>query len=310
MDAYVIPGNSLPQLPLKDWAETKMTLHLYTQVIGKIKLKLMPYKNHWWNIPLYINSRGYGTGPMPCNDKLIEINFDFCKHQLVIATNHNETEIIELKDGLCVATFYKNVFSSLAKLGVGVKILAKSYGFATSTPFETDYQHCAYDKEYVTRFWKILSFTDPVLKEFSGRFLGKCSPVHLFWHSFDLAVTRFSGRKAPEMPGANKVNAEAYSHEVVSAGFWAGDDNIKEPAFYSYTFPSPDGITEEPLLPSGKAIWIQQNGSPMALYKYEDMRNEADPKKALLEFLESSYMAGAKRANWDLAALTSPKIKY
>jgi hypothetical protein len=296
--------NDLPPLPLTEWNATKKTLHLFTQIAGKIKLKLMPYRNHWWNIPLYINSRGFGTGPMPYNDRLTEINFDFCKHELVITTNHSETETITLKDGLCVSEFYNQLFAALGRLGIEVKILARPYEFETNTPFKDDNEHCSYDKAYVTRFWKILSFTDTVLKEFSGRFMGKCSPVHLFWHSFDLAVTRFSGRKAPAIPGANKTNAEAYSHEVISAGFWAGDNNIKEPAFYSYTYPAPDCIADEPLQPEG-AKWILQNGSPMALYTYADMLAAADPKKALLQFLESSYKAGVKRGKWDAAELAA-----
>jgi hypothetical protein len=307
MIANIIPGNSLPALLLDEWVETKKTLHRYAQVIGKIKIKLMPYKNHWWHIPLYLNSRGLGTGPIPYKNKLLEINFDLCKHGLVITTNHNETEIIDLKDGLSVADFYKNVFTALGRSGIEVKIVDKPYELEPDTHFSKDREHCSYDKEYVTRFWKILSFTDAVLKEFSGRFTGKCSPVHIFWHSFDIAVTRFSGRKAPEMPGANKVNAEAYSHEVISAGFWVGDDNIKEPAFYSYTYPAPDGLTGEQLLPAGKTEWIQQNGSPMALYRYKDLLNEPDAKKALLDFLESSYLAGAKRANWDVPSLAAKK---
>jgi len=305
MNTQAIQAN-LPPLPLNEWIATKKTLHLYVQIIGKIKLKLMPYKNHWWHIPFYINSRGIGTGPMPYKYRLVEINFDFCKHELVITTNHNETERIELKDGLCVAEFYNRLFAILAKLNIEVKILARPYEFETNTPFKDDCEHCSYDKAYVDRFWKILSYVDPVLKEFSGRFMGKCSPVHLFWHSFDIAVTRFSGRKAPAISSANKVNAEAYSHEVISAGFWAGDNNIQEPAFYSYTYPAPDGIADEPLQPGG-ARWIQQNGSPMALYTYEDMRTAADPKKALLQFLESSYRAGVKRGNWDISELTSNK---
>lgn len=299
METHTIQAGNLPPLPLNEWVATKKTLHLYVQIIGKIKLRLMPYKNHWWHIPLYVNSRGIGTGPMPYQSRLIEINFDFCRHELVITTNHNETERVELRDGLCVSEFYKQVFEVLARLGIEVKILARPYEFETNTPFKDDKEHCSYDKAYVDRFWKILSYLDPVLREFSGRFMGKCSPVHLFWHSFDLVVTRFSGRKAPAVPGATKVNAEAYSHEVISAGFWPGDNNIKEPAFYSYTYPAPDGIAEEPLLPAG-AAWIQQNGSPMALYTYEDMQTAEDPKKALLEFLECSYRAGVKTGSWDI----------
>ena len=290
---------SLPPLPLDEWIATKNTLHLYCQLIGKIKLKLNPYKNHWWSAALYINARGIGTSPLPYMDKLVEFNFDFCKHQLVITTNHSEIEIIELKEGLCVAAFYKQVFAALDRLHIEVKIIAKPYGIDIITPFAEDDEHCSYDKEYVTRFWKAYSFADAVLKEFSGRFIGKCSPVHVFWHSFDIAVTRFSGRLSPPMVGANKVNAEAYSHEVISAGFWSGDKNVPEPAFYSYTAPSPVGLDQEPLQPAGKAKWIQLNGSPEAILTYEDVRHADDSKAAVLSFLESSYIAGAKLAGWD-----------
>ncbi len=293
---------TLPPLPLAEWIETKKTLHLFAQVIGKIKLALMPYKNHWWHIPLYINARGIGTGPVPYSDKLIEINFDFCRHALVFTTNKSEIEVIELKDGLCVSAFYAQVFEALGRLGVHTKILAKPYEIEPAIPFAEDTEHCSYNKEYINRYWQILSFIDPIFKEFSGRFLGKCSPVHLFWHSFDVAVTRFSGRRGPDMPGANKVNTEAYSHEVISSGFWVGDNNVPEPAFYTYAYPSPAGITGEQLLPAGKAKWIESNGSPMALYTYEEMRKEDDPKQALLQFMQSSYMAGAKLAGWDITA--------
>ncbi len=297
-------NNILPPLPLDQWLETKKTLHLYTQVIGKIKLALMPYKNHWWHIPLYVNARGIGTSPMPYKDRLLELNFDFCRHALIINTNHSETEVIELKDGLCVASFYKEVFDALKRINVEVQILAKSYAFEPQVAFADDTLHCSYQKDHVTRYWQILSFIDPVLKTFSGRFLGKCSPVHLFWHSFDIAVTRFSGRRGPDMQGTNKVNAEAYSHEVISSGFWAGDDNVQEPAFYTYAYPSPPGITNEALSPGGEARWIDSNGSPMALYPYEALRREGKPAEALLQFLESAYQAGAKCAGWDIAALT------
>jgi hypothetical protein len=301
---------NLPPLPLEEWIDTKLTLHLYAQIIGKIKLKLMPYKNHWWHITLYVNSRGLGTGPMPYADKLIEINFDFCAHQLAIHTNQNQTMRIDLKDGLCVSEFYKLVFEALSALNVKLKILAKPYEVEPCIPFFEDQSHCSYDKEYILRYWQILSYIEPVFKEFSGRFLGKCSPVHVFWHSFDIAVTRFSGKPAPEVPGANRVNAEAYSHEVISAGFWPGDQNIKEPAFYSYTWPAPEGIMNEPLAPNGKAEWIISNGSPMALLTYENMRQSENPKETLLHFLESAYAAGAKLGNWDMNAFRAGKARF
>ncbi len=298
----MLTNSPLPPLPLNEWIETKKTLHLYSQIIGKIKLKLYPYKNHWWHAALYINARGFGTSPLPYKDKLIELNFDLCKHQLIITTTQSEIEVIELHNGLCVSQFYKQVFDSLARLQVEVKILARPYEFETNTPFAEDNEHCTYNKEYVSRFWKAYSFADAVLKEFSGRFIGKCSPVHMFWHSFDIAVTRFSGKRAPDMPGANAVNTEAYSHEVISAGFWAGDTIIQEPAFYSYTAPPPQGLELEPLLPVGKAKWIELRGSPMALLTYEDVRRDEDPKAVVLAFLESSYLAGAKKAGWDMNA--------
>ena len=293
----------LPPLPLAEWEQTKKTLHLFTQIVGKIRLKLMPYKNHWWHVPLYVNPRGIGTGAMPAGDKTIEINFDFCAHHVIINSSHSEVEKIDLKDRLCVADFYKQVFDALARLHVTVKIIALPYMIEPKTPFAKDTQHCTYQKEYVHNYWQILCFTDAVLKEFSGRFIGKCSPVHLFWHSFDLAVTRFSGRKIPLWEGAGKVDAEAYSHEVISAGFWPGDDETREAAFYCYAYPTPDGLTDVPLLPAGKAKWVMQRGSPQARYNYDDMRAAADPKAALMQFLESAYVGAAKKAGWDMEAL-------
>ena len=265
----------------------------------------MPYKNHWWHVPLYVNQRGLGTAPIPYKDKIIDVNFDFCAHKLIINTSHSEVETIALKDGLCVSDFYKQVMDALARLNVTVKILAKPYEIEPKTPFAIDTEHCTYHQEYVRDFWQILCFVDSVFKEFSGRFIGKCSPVHLFWHSFDLAVTRFSGKKAPIWEGAGRVDAEAYSHEVISAGFWAGDDTTREAAFYSYTYPSPSGLDAVPLLPAGKAKWIDQRGSPLALYTYDDLRTEKDPKTALLQFLQSSFMAGANLSGWDIKGLSA-----
>jgi len=301
----MIYNTILPPLPLDAWVDTKKTLHLYVQIIGKIRLMLMPYKNHWWHVPLYVNPRGIGTGPVPSKDKIFEINFDFCSHKLVIKTSHSEVEEIALKDGLCVSEFYILVFDTLSRLQVDAKILAKPYELQPQTPFAADNEHCTYQKNYVHDFWQILCFVDAVFKEFSGRFIGKCSPVHLFWHSFDLAVTRFSGKRAPGWDGASKVNAEAYSHEVISAGFWPGDEITTESAFYSYTYPSPQDVDQELLLPAGIARWIDQRGSPMALFTYNDLRKEQDPKAALLQFLESAYVAGAEKAGWDTDALSA-----
>jgi hypothetical protein len=304
MSIFDTAVSSLPSLPLQSWEPTKDTLHLWVQIIGKIRLKLMPPKNHWWFATLYVNSRGLGTSPIPYQNRFFEINFDFIDHQLEILDNKGHRRSFHLHEGLSVSEFYQKVFDSLSELGIQVSILARPYDHKSRIPFELDKVHASYDTVYVQRFWSILLMADRVFKKFSGRFNGKCSPVQLFWHSFDLAVTRFSGKKGPSMEGANRANAEAYSHECLSAGFWAGDENTPEPAFYSYTYPSPAGIENEPLLPT-EAKWIELRGSPMALYSYEDLCRNDDPEHALLDFLESSYMAGAKLAGWKVEELRS-----
>lgn len=290
---------SLPDLPLKNWEETKTTLHLYIQIIGKIRLALMPRRNHWWHVPLYVASRGLTTRPIPYRGIEFEISFDFIDHVLRITTSEGDHREITLR-GQSVGTFYNEVFTSLATLGIEVQIRAVPYEHQSTIPFAEDETHGSYDRQQVDKFFKILVWTDGVFQKFSGRFLGKTSPVHLFWHSFDLTVTRFSGRRAPEMTGASRVNREAYSHEVVSFGFWAGDEKIPEPAFYSYTAPEPQGLREEPLAPS-EAFWGELNGGTLALYRYSDILNTEHPEESLLQFLESAYQAGARRAVWETA---------
>lgn len=291
-------NSKFPPLPLDEWESTKDTLHLYLQIVGKIRLALAPRKNHWWFITLYVTSRGLETSPIPYKDFTFNIHFNFVEHKLVVTTSHGEKSEFPLEDGLSVAKFYKNLFDLLKEYGVNVSILAKPYDNKSTEPFATDNSHATYNKEYVNRFWRILVQVDDIFKEFSGRFNGKISPVQLFWHSLDLAVTRFSGKEAP-MEGGRLSDREAYSHEVISAGFWAGDDNMREPAFYCYTYPSPEGLDKEEILPE-TAMWIDANGSPMAILKYEDMRNADDPRWTLLSFLESTYQAGAKLAGWDV----------
>ncbi len=291
-----------PALPLNEWKKTKQTLHLYVQIVGKIRMELTPPQNHWWHVPLYVNTRGIGTGSIPHNNDRFEINFDFIDHRLKVATSRGQKDSFELNDGLAVADFHQNLVSILDGFDINAKILAKPYDQPFDTPFAEDYNHSQYDKTYVERYWHILKESDHIFRLFNCDFYGKICPVQLYWHSFDLAVTRFSGRKAPAMPEAEQVDREAYSHEVISFGFWAGDENIPDAAFYSYTFPAPEGLDEAPLQPE-EAFWTEQRGSPMALLMYKDLRKADDPEQQLLNFLESAYKAGIKKAEWNTQAL-------
>lgn len=292
-----------PPLPLEAWEDTKKTIHRFVQVVGKIRMAAMPHMNHWWQATLYVTTRGLATGPMPYGDTTFAIDFDFIDHKLIITTATGSVESFSIA-GISVAAFYEQAFASLGQLGISIPILAKTYDLKPANSFATDTAHAAYDKEYVNRYWRILVQVDQVFKEFSGRFTGKSSPVHLFWHTFDLAVTRFSGRKAPDRPEANRATRESYSHEVISFGFWAGDDNTRFPAFYSYTAPEPAGLTNTPLQPK-EAFWNTSDTGSLALLKYEDLRTLENPKAALLDFLESAYRAGATAAHWDIEAFTT-----
>lgn len=292
------PAQQLPSLSLEEWEDTRDTLHLYFQIVGKIRMALTPKRNHWWHVTLYVNSTGWGTSPIPFENRTFEININMVDHQLEIITSEGDRKSFKLENGLSVKTFYGKLLASLRDLGIRVQIIAEPYGNKSTIPFAEDDVHHSYDPEYASRFWHVVSWVDTVFKEFCGGFKGKCSPVQMFWHSFDLAVTRFSGRKAPEVEGADAVTQEAYSHEVISAGFWPGDIfSLHEPAFYSYTYPLPEGLTDEPLQPP-TAKWMEIKGGPMAILTYEDIRKESNPKQALLDFLESTYRAGAKRAGW------------
>lgn len=308
MSALSPEKNVLPAIPLTSWEPAKETLHLYLQIVGKIRLKLMPRKNHWWHATLYITARGISTGAMPYQNRTLEIIFDFIIHVLEIRTCEGKTRQIPLQEGLTVAEFYRQVFDALKELDIEVKILAKPYDVKSKILFAEDKEHHHYHPEQVQKFWQVLTWVDQVLKEFSGRFYGKTCPVQIYWHHFDLTVTRFSGKKAPIKPEASIVEKDAYSHEVISFGFWAGDDTVREPAFYSYTSPLPSGIEQELLKPSS-AAWVDSNGSPMAFLSYENLLKEPDAHEALLNFLESAYLAGAKRANWPLEELKVPALE-
>lgn len=287
-----------PPLPLEEWEPTKKTLHLYAQIVGKVRMKLMPKQNHWWHVPLYVDTRGLTTDSIPINGRRFEITLDFVDHQLTIDTSDGIQKRFALKDGLSVASFYEQLFDLLDELNIDVNILAEPYDNESMIPFAEDHEHHSYDQKYIERYWQILKQTDHILKEFGSTFCGKACPVQLYWHSFDLAVTRFSGSRGPDMSEASRVEREAYSHEVISFGFWPGDQNVRNPAFYSYTYPAPKGIDQEQLQPES-AQWVEQNGSPMALLMYEDVRKTDNPKQTLTNFLESAYQAGVKTAGWN-----------
>ncbi len=293
-----------PALPLEDWRPTKETLHRYCQIVGKVRMALMPHRNHWWNVTLRVSARGITTGPMPCAPGLAEVEIDVVAHRLVVRTSRGDTREFALTDGLSVAAFHDRLFAALGDVGVRCTILASPFDLGDSPAFPDDEEHRSYDGAAVARWWAVLRATHGVFTEYAGAFTGKTSPVHLFWHSFDLAVTRFSGRRAPAMEGADPVTAEAYSHEVVSCGFWAGDDKIPAPAFYSYTAPEPAGLPETPLEPATAAWQTGPTGS-LALLMYDDARAEPDTAAALRAFLDSSYLAGARLAGWDIDDLAA-----
>lgn len=291
-------------MPLDAWRPTKNTLHLWLQIVGKIRLRLHPRINHWWHVTLYVGPRGLTTRAIPAHGGNFEIEFDFHEHALKIKTSDGRYEDFALYDGLSVADFYSSIFANLAKLGIEPQIWGVPYEAPSTIPFADDHENRSYDRQYVERFHRVLVAVDDIMQEFRGRFTGKSTPVHLFWHSFDLALTRFSGKAAPPMPAANMVTREAYSQEVISFGFWFGDDkpdSLAEPAFYSYTAPNPGGLEDEPLRPD-TAFWTPDGG--MALLKYEDIRALPDPRSAVLDFFESAYQAGGKRGGWPIGELT------
>ena len=301
----------LPSLPLNVWESTKMTLHLYLQIAGKIKLTKMARKNHWWNITLFVNSQGISTQTIANGSDSFEIQFNFIHHKLEVFSSTGQSISFDLYDGLSVADFYNKLIDTLTKLEIKVKIVDRPYSLPDehpiTTPFNQLTEHYSYNKEYITRYWKIMLWVNNVFTNFSGRFYGKTCPVQIYWHHMDLAVTRFSGKKLPLPDGMSVQNKDAYSHEVINFGFWAGDENVPAPAFYSYTYPSPEGLQNTPLKPA-TASWQVSNESPMALLMYDDIRNEADPEQLLLDFLESTYLAGAKLAGWNMEELNVPPL--
>ena len=290
-------NEAFPDIPLEAWRPTKDTLHLYCQIVGKIRLAMHPRMNHWWHVPLYVTPKGLSTHTIPYAGGNFEIELDLSAHVLRITTSGKRVEDFGLYDGLTVADFYSSLMANLEKLGIEPHIKAVPYEAPSTTPFSEDVENSSYDKEYVERFHRTLVKVDHILNEFRGRFYGKSTPVHMFWHSFDLALTRFSGKRAVPREGAGMVEREAYSHEVISFGFWFGDDRVPAPAFYSYTAPEPAGLAGKPLSPES-AKWTESNGAHLALLMYEDVRTSENPRETVLDFLESAYRAGAEKAGW------------
>ena len=286
-----------PPLPLAEWQPTYKTLHMWTQIVGKIRMAMFAPLNHWWNVALYVNACGLTTGLIPCRDGVFEIQLDFKNHMLIISTSAGATLTHPLR-AESVANFYAAMFDSLKKLGVDVAINPKPQEIADPVPFDRDFSNCSYDPDAANRFWRILVSSSRVFERFRAKFIGKCSPVHFFWGSFDLAVTRFSGRLAPPRKGV--ISGPAYSHEVSSAGFWPGGNGVPGPAYYAYTVPQPVGLEREPIRPAA-ARWNPQLSEFILMY--DDVRNAESPEQTLDEFLESTYDAVARLGNWDRALL-------
>jgi hypothetical protein len=305
------PGSSQadlwPALPYRDWKDSCTTLHLWTQIVGKIRLAQTPWINHSWHVTLYVTPRGLTTSTMPYDGRAFRIDFDFIDHALLIQTSAGTERRLALEPR-SVAEFHDGLMAALAELGIRVRIHGSPNEVPQPIPFREDREHTAYNRDYAQRFWRVLLQADRVFKQFRTRFQGKVSPVHLFWGSFDHAVTRFSGRQAPPHPGGipnlpDAVTREAYSHEVSSAGFWPGGGAIDYPAFYSYAYPTPAGFAASPVRPEA-AFFHQQMGE--FILPYDAVRNAAAPDETLLDFLQTTYEAAANAAGWDRAALEYP----
>jgi hypothetical protein len=295
--------NGWPSLPFEEWRETCATLHMWTQVVGKVRLAQAPHVNHWWQVPLYVSARGLTTSPVPYGERTFEVDFDFVSHRLLIETSDGDSREMKLAPRT-VADFYGEFMSHLGSLGLEVRIWTTPVEVLNPVPFEEDEAHASYQPEYANRFWRALVQAERVLQKFRSRFLGKCSPVHFFWGSFDLAVTRFSGRPAPPHPGApgvaDSITREAYSHEVSSAGFWPGGDALPEPIFYAYAYPEPEGFKDFAVRPD--AAYYNTDFREFVL-PYEAARRAADRDGALLDFLQSTYEAAAELGHWDRTSL-------
>lgn len=296
--------DTLPLLEYNDWKQTYATLHMWTQIVGKVRLVQTPWVNHSWHVPLYVTARGLTTSPIPYGERSFEIDFDLIGHELLIRTNDGAFRSMKLAPR-SVADFYRELMAELGELALTIEINKTPNEVADPIPFDEDTVHAAYDAEEVTRFFEVLSFADSVFKEFRAGFIGKCSPVHFFWGSFDLAVTRFSGRTAPEHPGGvpnlpDWVAREAYSHEVSSFGFWPGSEQFPHTAFYSYAYPAPDGFPDAAVRPDSASF---NTDLGEFILTYDNARTAASPREVVLDFAQSTYEAAADLAEWDRAAL-------
>jgi hypothetical protein len=296
-----------PELPLADWRETCATLHLWTQIVGKIRLALTPWLNHSWHVTLFVTTRGLTTSPIPHGRRTFSVDFDFIDHRLIIATDDGAVRTIDLAPR-SVAQFYKAVMATLDELGLPVRINQIPNEIPGAVAFGDDETNASYDAEFAHRFWRVLLSSDGIFKQFRTGFIGKCSPVHVFWGSFDLAVTRFSGRVAPLHPGGvpnlpDTVTCEAYSHEVSSAGFWPGGGAVPDAAFYSYAYPEPAGFRAARIAPS-EAYFHQALGE--FILPYDAVRSSSNPEATLLAFLQSTYEAAATAGKWDRRTLECP----
>jgi hypothetical protein len=303
--------NNLPELPYNEWIESRLTIHLIFQIIGKVRLKLTARKNHWWYATIYVTPNGFSTHNIPIDSGVESIEIEINVRRKAVVINHSSAgEVkIDLQDGFSVADFYKTFMGILTNYGLQPEFINKPIDLEVEKPFDqiTEYHH--FDWPYIEKFWQIMLWNNAIFQEFSGRFYGKTCPVHIYWHHLDLAVTRFSGKKLPPVDKSMRIlERDTYSHEQISFGFWAGDPSLQEPMYYSYTYPSPEGLDEEPLSPS-QAFWQDSNGSPMALLRYEEVRMAEDPRAYVLDFLESAYQAGAKLAGWNIEELRVPPLE-
>jgi hypothetical protein len=296
-----------PALPLADWRDTYATLHMWTQIVGKTRLALAPMLNHWWQVTLYVTPRGLTTSAMPCGQRTVEVEFDFIAHMLMVRTSDGAVRGFPL-DAYTVADFLSRYIAELRAVGVEARFTASPNEVEPAIPFAEDQEHASYDRAAVHRWWQALVQVDRVMQQFRSPFIGKQSPVHFFWGSFDLATTRFSGRAAPRHPGGapncpDYVMIEAYSHECSSCGFWPGSDVVPEPAFYAYSYPEPAGYTTHPVRPAAAAYNATMREFVLP---YEAVRNSANPDAALLDFMQSTYEAAAILGQWDRGALERP----
>jgi hypothetical protein len=293
-----------PELPWEAWQETAATLHMWTQIVGKVRLRQMPWINHSWHVTLYVSPSGLTTSAIPYGDRLFQVDFDFVRHRLAITTSDARSRSLPLEPQT-TADFYASFMTALRELGLEVRISARPNEVEPAIPFAQDREHASYDGDAVHRFWRALVQVDRVFTRFRAGFRGKTSPSHFFWGSFDLAVTRFSGRRAPDHPGGYPnmpldVMREAYSHEVSSAGFWPGGQQMPYPIFYAYAYPTPAGFSDAEVRPEA-AGWNAELGE--FVLPYEEVRQATSSERALMDFLESTYAATARLADWDVEAL-------